>query len=220
MKKRRTPVWETLVNGLEIKLFFLVVIIGTICSFKINPIGMEKQYTLPDAIYDTLKLFVLNAGRPPQGGKWYFLYPLLLLHFIAPVITLGGILKWIENQLHNPGKGIDKFKKHIVLGGMGKTGNAIYDMLKKERQRVVLIDNDKECKYLQGLSSNGTKYVIGDIAAAQTLLKANISKARLLICMSNNDVANVDAAVTAIKESNGKSNKEPNKNLTNKRLKA
>ena len=218
MKKGRTRVWEILVNGWMYELFFLLVIIGAICSFGINSIRMEKQYTVPDALYDTLKLFVLNADRPPQGGKWYFLYPLLVLYFIAPVITLGGILNWINSRLHNPQRGIDKLKGHIVLGGMGKTGNAIFDMLEKKGELVVPIDNDKECKYLQRLCSNGKKYVIGDIAVGQTLLRANISKAKLLICMSNNDVANVDAAVTAIKESNERSNKEPNKQ-PNKNLK-
>jgi voltage-gated potassium channel Kch len=213
MKKGRTRVWEILANGWKYELFFLLVIIGAICSFGINSIRMEKQYTVPDALYDTLKLFVLNADRPPQGGKWYFLYPLLVIYFIAPVITLGGIFNWINSRLHNPQRGIDKLKGHIVLGGMGKTGNAIFDMLERRGELVVPIDNDNECKYLQGCS-NGKKYVIGDIAVLQTLQRANISKAKMLICMSDNDVANVDAALTAIKGSDAKSDKEPNKRST------
>ncbi len=81
---------------------------------------------------------------------------------------------------------------HWVVCGYGRFGKAVYDRLKKEDIKVIVIEAKPE---LTGEPQEGV--VLGPGTEAKTLIEASISTACGLIAGTDNDVNNLSIVVTA-----------------------
>ena len=88
-------------------------------------------------------------------------------------------------------------RDHIVLCGLGNVGYRVLEHLKRLGEEVVVVEMKEECRFADDARNMGVPVVTGDIRLLSTLKKADIKKARCLIAVSDEDMANLEAALSA-----------------------
>lgn len=188
----------------QIPAGLILYIAATLCILHI-PFPMDLAISgpqfpsIPQAMYYAMQLFVLE-GIPlgtPNGAEWYYVYPLWALYFLAPFLTANFLFVFVKSLFQNPEKGITKYKGHIVVCGIGKVGNALVEKLSTSHH-VVAVEKDPNCRYLLNYKKKKIPYVVGDMTVKATLHRTNISNASHIFCVSNDDMANMDA-IMAVK---------------------
>ena len=92
-------------------------------------------------------------------------------------------------------KKIKNLKKHFILCGFGRTGAEIVSQLKNNKIDFVIVDKKPETE--EKLQELKVPYIIGDATNDETLEKANISKAKGLLCALSDDVDNLYLTLSA-----------------------
>lgn len=85
------------------------------------------------------------------------------------------------------------FKKNrdvILIVGCGRLGTTIVEYLSNERENIVIIDKNKE-NFINLPNSFSGFSLEGDATEVDTLLKAEIFKAKTLIVITDNDNTNL-----------------------------
>lgn len=78
----------------------------------------------------------------------------------------------------------------IVIIGCGRLGATIAELLSEERKNIVVIDKNKD--NFINLPNNFSGFTIeGDAIEIDTLLKAEINKAKILLVITENDNTNL-----------------------------
>jgi len=90
-------------------------------------------------------------------------------------------------------------KNHFVLCGLGKIGIQVMKQLKLFNKDVIVVEKNKNNPLLQTAYDMGVTKVIGDIRMEETLDQAFIRDAQCLIAVSDDDLANLEAALNARK---------------------
>lgn len=88
------------------------------------------------------------------------------------------------------------FENHIVVAGMGNVGYRTVEHLKRYGENVVCIERNAESSFLQELEQFQVPAVIGDVKNQHILEKASIRKAKAFLAVTDNDLANIEAALT------------------------
>ncbi|MDK2886600.1 MAG: voltage-gated potassium channel [Thermosipho sp. (in: thermotogales)] len=98
-------------------------------------------------------------------------------------------------------KMIQKLENHVIVVGVGKTGEYVIKELLKENVDFVIIDDDEEkIERILNLFQEQKKhipYVIGDATQEDTLINAGIKKAKSLITTLPEDSLNVFVVLSA-----------------------
>ncbi|MBS4536480.1 TrkA family potassium uptake protein [Clostridium sp. D2Q-14] len=91
---------------------------------------------------------------------------------------------------------INNKDEYIIIVGCGRLGSHLASLLSKERKSVVVIDNNE--KSFNRLSKNFSGFTIeADAIEEETLLKAKIDKADVIVTTTNDDNTNVMVAQIA-----------------------
>src|SRR3970040_1188222 len=85
---------------------------------------------------------------------------------------------------------------HIIIIGAGAVGSYLAERLSAEGQDVIVID-DNEHRAAELQEQIDALVLVGNGASSHTLEEAHVSKADLLIAVSNSDGANVLACHAA-----------------------
>lgn len=85
---------------------------------------------------------------------------------------------------------LNREKDCIVIIGCGRLGATIAELLSEERKNIVVIDKNKD--NFINLPNNFSGFTIeGDATEIDTLLKAEINKAKILLVITENDNTNL-----------------------------
>lgn len=88
---------------------------------------------------------------------------------------------------------LNREKDCIVIIGCGRLGATIAELLSEERKNIVVIDKNKD--NFINLPNNFSGFTIeGDATEIDTLLKAEINKAKILLVITENDNTNLMVA--------------------------
>ncbi len=158
----------------------------------------------PDAIYFVITTMTtvgygdINLQKSPAAIKLFGNF--LMITGAATLAALFGIIT--DTILHSRleeflGKGRLSMRDHIVLCGLGNVGYRVLEHLKRLGEEVVVVEMKEECKFADDARNMGVPVVTGDIRLLSTLKKADIKKARCLIAVSDEDMANLEAALSA-----------------------
>jgi Trk K+ transport system NAD-binding subunit len=90
-----------------------------------------------------------------------------------------------------------RMRNHVVVCGLGNVGIRVLKQLHKLGQEVVAVEKDEDCKFLAEARAMKVPLVVGDIRLVSTLHQANITEAKALIAVSDEDLANLEAALNA-----------------------
>ncbi|MCD6105153.1 MAG: potassium channel protein [Thermosipho sp. (in: Bacteria)] len=161
--------------------FFTIITISTVGY------GLPSNITLTGKIFTIILIII---------GISVVLYGVTTITAVVVEGKLRDILKRRKIE-----KMIDKLKNHIIVVGLGKTGEYVIKELIKENADFVVIDNDEEkIEKVLSLYQNKKKqipYVIGDASDEETLINAGIKQAKALITTLPEDSLNVFVVLSA-----------------------
>jgi voltage-gated potassium channel len=88
------------------------------------------------------------------------------------------------------------FENHIVVAGLGNVGYRVVEQLRRVGEEVICIEKDMDAKFRAEMERFEVPVLIGDITNEQLLLDASINKAKAFMALTDNDLANLEAALT------------------------
>ncbi len=88
------------------------------------------------------------------------------------------------------------FENHIVVAGLGNVGFRVVEHLRKCGEEVVCIEKNADAKFMSDMARMDVPVLIGDITNSQLLEDASIGKAKAFMALTDDDLANLEAALT------------------------
>jgi Trk K+ transport system NAD-binding subunit len=208
-RQRAARTWRLLrIFGRQFKVFFIVSAVAFLTSalllYYIYPRHElpEGHHTFLGICYDTLLMTFFNPPIP-FVDDWrlvpvFFGLPILGLCVIAEgVINLGQLLLQHRTNSRQWQKMVAAtYENHIVVAGLGNVGFRVVQQLAKFGEEVVCIEKDEDAKFMDELAHLEVPLLIGDVTNEQTLRDASIDKAKAFMALTDNDLANLEAALT------------------------
>ncbi|MEW5854752.1 MAG: TrkA family potassium uptake protein [Myxococcota bacterium] len=164
----------------------------------------QQQLSYGRACYAVFCMIFFETGIVDFPSEWYlqpffFLVPILGLGAVADsVVRLGYFVFTSKQKL--PEWHImqaSTMRNHIVVCGVGKVGYRIIQDLLALKEEVVAIEKRADNELVTELMDRGFPIIIGESRLRKTLEQANVQKARAVILATDDDLANLDAALTA-----------------------
>jgi Trk K+ transport system NAD-binding subunit len=90
-------------------------------------------------------------------------------------------------------------KDHVIVCGAGRVGFRIFEQLSKLGVPLVMIDRDESKPFISTIRAAGVPVQIEDVRSAGVLERANLMKARAIVCATDDDLANLNIALDARK---------------------
>lgn len=125
-------------------------------------------------------------------GMGIILYGLSTLTALIVEGELSGILR--KNKME---KKINKLNNHYIVCGGGETGRHVLEELIKNKESVVLIEQDEEHIERAKLVNDNLLYIVGDATEDHNLLTAGIERASGIIICLPSDRDNLYVTMTA-----------------------
>jgi Trk K+ transport system NAD-binding subunit len=178
-----------------------LILLGGAISFMLSE--PEKNHSFARALFFTWSLVF---GEPPEAfpqSLW-----LEIMFFVMPIIGLVVIIESIiEFSLMLRDRRrferswctmlASSFTDHIILVGLGRLGYSTFRLLRKLGEPVVVIERDKTNQFLDDLRRDGSPLLVGDARREAILEDANVAGARSIILATDDDLANLEAALDA-----------------------
>jgi voltage-gated potassium channel len=208
-KQRLFRLWRLMrILASQFKVFFLVSLGAFLTSatllYFIYPLQElpAGHHTFLGVCYDTLLMTFFNPPIP-FVDDWrlipvFFGLPLLGLIVIAEgVVNFGQFLLQHRTNSRQWQKMVAAtFENHIVVAGLGNVGYRVVEQLHRFGEEVVCIEKDESARFMDELGHLEIPVLIGDITNEQTLREASITKAKAFMALTDNDLANLEAALT------------------------
>lgn len=152
----------------------------------------EKSFW--ETLYTTLRLFVFEHDEVAFPRKW----ELILIYFLAPAVTISAVGTAISYFFRlTPTIKTRWLRDHIVICGMGRTGKLFTSTLRTKGLKVVGIDLGPHDNFDEWTDEYRVPMVYGDFHSRALLEKTGAARARSIIFASGDDLANLEAALTA-----------------------
>lgn len=192
----------------EFKLFFVcssvAFIVSTLLLYNIYPINElpKHHHSLLGVAYDTLNMMFFQSPIP-FIDDWrlvpvFFGLPLLGLIVIAEGVVNLGELLFQQRTYSKEWQAMlaATYENHIVVAGLGNVGFRVVEQLRRFNEEVVCIEKNPDGKFISELKQYEVPLLIGDITNTHTLDEASIKKAKCFMAITDNDLANLEAALT------------------------
>jgi Trk K+ transport system NAD-binding subunit len=136
--------------------------------------------------------------------EWYlqplfFILPLIGLGAVADSVVRLGYLIFAQKQRLPEWQRMvaSMYRNHIVVLGVGKVGLRIIKGLVELHEPVVAIERVTDSPFLDEVRDLDVPVIAGDGRNRKTLEDAGVAEAKAIILASDDDLANLDAALTA-----------------------
>lgn len=106
-------------------------------------------------------------------------------------LVLGARLRQFWDVARIPQRG------HYIVCGLGGVGVKVVQQLLEQGHKVVVIERDVHNRFLSTVRSQGIPVVIADAKLPLTLTTAHLEQAQALITVTNDDMGNLEIALTA-----------------------
>jgi Trk K+ transport system NAD-binding subunit len=163
--------------------------------------GPKPDYL--ESVYAVLEMLAFQ-GPLPFPGHWpmrlfFIMMPVFSAVVIAESLVRFGVLFFNrKNRMEAWNVSLAAtLRNHVVVAGLGRVGYRIALELIGMGESVVAIESSPSASFLEGARAKGVVVLTGDARAREQLLEANVPHARAVIASTNNDLANVEVALTA-----------------------
>ena len=179
----------------------LLIFGGAACLHFFYDNGPKPDYS--EAVFDMLQLLALENPLAFPKSVWlrmlFFLTPIVSALVIAEGLVRFGILFFNrKNRLEAWNVSLAAtFKNHVVVCGIGRVGYRICEELLAMGENVVAIEQKRDAEFLDFLRVKEVAVLTGDARSKERLEEARVSEAKAVICATDDDLANVEAALTA-----------------------
>ena len=175
-----------------------LVVFAGICFWRTHPVGLVEGvwdafalvfFQLPDLKFPT---------HLPEQILW-FLLPIIGMGAIADSVTRLGYFVFTSKQRLPEWHRMNamSLRDHVVVCGVGKVGYRILEELLALGEDVVAIEKDGSSMLVAEMTGRGVPIIVGEARSKRTLEDANVAHARTVILATDDDLANIDAALTA-----------------------
>lgn len=89
------------------------------------------------------------------------------------------------------------YRDHVILCGLGHLGYRVFEQLLAGGVDVVVVELREDNRFLAQAKSTGVPILLRDMKDDQALVDAGIAHARAIILCTNDDMANLEAALDA-----------------------
>ncbi len=179
--------------------------VSTLILYNLYPLKElpPHHHSLLGIAYDTLQMIFFQSPIP-FVDDWrltplFFGLPILGLLVIAEgVVHLGNLL--LQHKLYTrewQEMLAATFENHIIVCGLGNVGFRVVQQLRRYGEDVICIERDGESSFVQEMQHYEVPVLIGDARNVQLLEKACVKAARAIIAVTDNDLANLEAALNA-----------------------
>ena len=163
--------------------------------------GPKPDYV--ESLFVMLQLLAVQSAVPfPHGfllRALFFLTPIVSVLVLAEGLVRFGILLFNrKNRLEAWNMSLAAtFKDHVVISGCGRVGYRIACELLEMGESVVTIEHKRDAEFVDSLRAKEVPVLIGDARSKERLEEANVAKAKAVICATDDDLANVEVALTS-----------------------
>jgi Trk K+ transport system NAD-binding subunit len=166
--------------------------------------SQQQQLGYLHACHAVFMLIFLESGLE-FPTKWY-LQPLF---FLLPIVGLGAVADSVvrlaylmftrKQKLQEWQRMVASlYRNHVVVVGVGKVGYQIIKGLLELREPIVAIELEtKTTTLMEELLDRGVPILQGNGRNQKTLEQAGVAEAKAVILATSDDLANLDAALTA-----------------------
>ncbi len=152
--------------------------------------------------YYTLGLFVfggLDLGVPVGGPGWAR-GMLWVAYFLAPLITVSAVLETALRVLSPELLRRRRVTDHVVIVGFGRVGLLFLEALRQREPsaRVIVLDRDPSNAHLAAARQLGATVFTGDVRTQGTFETLQLSRARAVAMLTDDDLVNLDVAWRAV----------------------
>ncbi|HEY9869375.1 MAG TPA: TrkA family potassium uptake protein [Candidatus Obscuribacterales bacterium] len=161
------------------------------------------HHSLLGTAYDTWQMIFFQSPIP-FVDDWrlvpvFFGLPILGLLVIAEgVVHLGNLLFQRRRYSREWQKMMaTTFENHVVVCGLGNVGFRVVQQLHRFGEEAVAIEKDAESAFIGEMEEYHVPVLIGDARDVKLLQNANIDKAKALICATDDDLGNLEVALSA-----------------------
>jgi Trk K+ transport system NAD-binding subunit len=89
------------------------------------------------------------------------------------------------------------YSDHVVLCGLGHLGYRVLEQLLALGADVVSVERDATCRFLSLAKATGAPVLVRDMRDDEVLEEAGVARARTIVLATNDDMANLEAALDA-----------------------
>jgi Trk K+ transport system NAD-binding subunit len=157
-----------------------------------------------EACFGVYMLIFVQPNLKFPEHQWYN----QLLFFIIPIIGLGAVADSVVRLgylIFARKRKLQEWwimeastcRNHVVICGLGRVGFRIAQQLLQAKETVVAIEKDEDSVFVEEMQDADVPVLIGDARVKKNLLQANVEHAKAVICATNDDLANLDSALTA-----------------------
>ncbi len=184
---------------------FLAFTIATALFYFFYPRALlpANRFSIWQAAYYILLMIFFESPltyvEDPRLAPLFFLLPILGLVTIAEgVVHLGNLLFQHKRYSKEWQKMIaTTMENHVIVCGLGNVGVRVVQHLRQFSQDVVAIESNPEARFVSEVASYEVPVLYGDVRDGAMLEAASVKKAKAIIAVTDNDLANLEAALTA-----------------------
>ncbi len=177
----------------------LFVLLLAVSGWAVISFMFFQGYGFFDAVYETVCSLTLGKCSleyefPVKIASLFLALSSWLVFAVLVEFITGYVVNWEIGEKRMK-KRIEGMKNHIIVGGYGDLGRTASEIFKHAGEEFVVVDLSD--KAIQNLKDADVPYVQGDALQAETLRKAGIGRAKLIVAALNNDSNNVFLVLTA-----------------------
>ena len=186
-------------------VLFVVVILGgavLLRLFYTFP-GTTAHPSFGEALYAAFALIFFQPVLP-FPGQW----TLRILYFVVPIL---GLVALADGVIHFGSALIDQrqrgqkwqaamastYKDHVIVCGLGKVGYRVILELRKFGREVVGVEQNADGRFVEKVQALGIPVIIADARREETLTKAGVAQADVVIPCTEDELTNLDIALDA-----------------------
>jgi Trk K+ transport system NAD-binding subunit len=202
---RRTGrvVWRSLAEvDLAVKICTAVLVAVILISTIVLDLTVAKhRHHLAHALFRTISLMATGADMREDElvEDWQKVFASILRIVGAALVAaftaivtnyllrarLGGALE--VRRIPDSG--------HIVVCGLGNIGFRVVEEFVRESERVVVIEQARDSRFVATARRLGVPVLIGDATVSQVLRQANVGQSRAVIATTSDDLVNLEVAL-------------------------
>ena len=184
----------------------LLVLTLAVLAFR-NGVNVSDRGDIPDdaflvQLYYAIGLFALGGMDlgMPTGGPRAWQNVLVFTYFAAPTLAAAAVLESLSRAIW--ARLVDRWpwRNHIVVAGAGRVARAVVDECRRAFPGSSILVMEKDITDAQAKHFRQIKKVHlvgGDMTDARAVESLRIGKARSLLLLTNDELANVELAVQA-----------------------
>lgn len=178
---------------LVVGLAVLALVLGVVGFHRYLGAGQPGSANSLDVVYRALQLFVLESGAVGAPLPW----TLQVARFLAPAVATYAAVRALAllfaERLERVR--IRLQRGHVVLCGLGQKGLVLARSLRRQGERVVVVEEDAENDLIEAARAHGALVLVADARDPSVLRYVGVPRASHVVAVTGDDGDNAAIAV-------------------------